>query len=135
MKKSPKTLAETFLEAVTAAYPADPSTPGMVISFLGPKKGYYVSLVRYSKPHGEGKCVTLKARQPSLDEALVECAGRWFAMYAPAESAIRSLKKALKDRGVTLTISNDEENFRAHARTLMFDPDDAADAAEEATWD
>lgn len=133
-----KTLAETFLEAVTAAYPEDPSTPGIVVSFLGRERGYYVSLVRYSDPGGDGKRVMLRATRPSLDAALTECARKWFVKYAPAEAAIRSLKKALRERGpISISGRKSVHANAVHAEEAYDynDPDPWNDAAEEMTWD
>lgn len=137
--KIAKTLAETFLEALTAAYPEDPSAPGIVVSFLGNNRksgkfGYYVSVVRYLKPFGNGRHVALKSMRPTLDAALTECAEQWFAEHAPAETAIRALKKALKDRGVTVRKDHRKGWVQSNSEYYA-DPDPLTDAAEEATWD
>lgn len=94
-RTAPKSLAETLLEAVTAAYPEDPSKPGLVVSYLG-AEGYYCSVSRYTETFGRGRILVAKATKPTLSEALEDVARTWFAAYAPAEPAIRALRRALE---------------------------------------
>lgn len=50
----------------------DPSSPSVIFSWLADKKSWYVSVVRYRAPFGDGKVVIAKAMKPTLEEAFRE---------------------------------------------------------------
>lgn len=68
-------LYEEFLKTLTMHYMVDPTSPGIMISYIKnnevqEKWEYYVSIQRFLKPFGKERQVICKAVAPSLDEAL-----------------------------------------------------------------
>ena len=60
---------ESLLTALVEQFPDDPSTPSVVLSKL-PNGNYYGSIVRYSKPFGEGKSVLFRCQAATVGEIL-----------------------------------------------------------------
>ena len=70
---------EQLLDELFNAYPDDPSAPGVTIAKIKetPRSRYYVSIVRYLRPLGEGKYVVRTARAEDLALAIREVAKSW----------------------------------------------------------
>lgn len=69
---------ELLAQAITERWATDPTTPGLVASFLpykDPAERYYVSIARYEQYFGKGKRVVFCAYAESFDAAARKVAG------------------------------------------------------------
>ena len=64
-----KELLEAVQEMLSRRFGADPSHPGVLISYV-PERGWYVSAQRYTRPYGEGKQIVARAYGITLGIAL-----------------------------------------------------------------
>lgn len=93
MKRKPRVAAETveslqtkLLRAVSAEYPSDPTSPGIVSALLTNGQ-FYVSVCRYNGTFGAGKVVVAKGRGETLLLATKSASQEWLAAHlSPARS-------------------------------------------------
>lgn len=80
-----KSTLERLVEELFDAYPDDPSAPGVVVAKVKehPRPRYYVSVVRYERPLGEGRRVVASARNGDLALAIREAYGQWRGRKGP----------------------------------------------------
>lgn len=70
---------ELLARAITETWATDPTTPGLVCSFLpyeDTTQQFYVSVVRYNEAFGRGKRVVYSAKAASFDAAAREVAAK-----------------------------------------------------------
>lgn len=63
---------ELLTQAIVEQWPTDPTTPGVVCSYLpykSPEERFYISIVRYEQRFGQGKRVVFNAEGASFDDA------------------------------------------------------------------
>lgn len=82
-----KSTLEQIVDDLFAAYPDDPSSPGVTIAKIKetPRPRYYVSVVRYERPLGEGRRVVVSWRAENLALAIREVARLWREHVAKKE--------------------------------------------------
>lgn len=66
-----------FLRAIKEAYPKDKCQPGLVLSYLGDRRLYYASVLRYEDAYGYKKIVISSATGITIGEALKSVAEIW----------------------------------------------------------
>lgn len=94
-KKTTKQRVRTFnlellARAITETWATDPTTPGLVCSYLpyeSDDKQFYVSVVRYDQLFGKGKRVVFTAKGESLDAAARAVAEKLVAPTATQQLA------------------------------------------------
>lgn len=67
-------MIELIAKRLSEVFADDPSSPSVIVSWLEDKKQWYVNLVRYLQPFGQGRMGVLKHTDPSLDVCLKQCA-------------------------------------------------------------
>ena len=74
-----KSTLESLVDELFDAYPDDPCSPGVTIAKIKetPRPRYYVSVVRYDRPLGEGRRVVVSWRAEDLALAIREAAKLW----------------------------------------------------------
>ena len=91
---TPKFTLELLTRAITEQWPTDPTTPGVVCSFLPykePAEQFYISVVRYDQHFGKGKRVIYSAHGRSFDDA-----ARVVAKLLVAPTAMSELAAAVR---------------------------------------
>lgn len=87
---TPMFTLELLTQAIVEQWPTDPTTPGVVCSFLpyeSPESRFYVSIVRYNQQYGHGKRVVYSAKGSSFDDAARKAAEMLVAPTAMSRLA------------------------------------------------
>lgn len=92
-KPSSKFTLGLLARAISEQWPTDPTTPGVVCSFLPYEPAgsqFYISIVRYSQQFGHGKRVVFASKAESFDAA-----ARKVAEMLVAPTALKQLADSL----------------------------------------
>lgn len=93
-----ETLLDKLTKAVSHQYVDDSSRPSVILSFVN--NLYYCSIVRYTKPYGEGKQIVCHTMNDTINNALKTVSCRWLEQTGvkinPVEDLKLSLQAALK---------------------------------------
>jgi hypothetical protein len=72
-----ETILHTLIQAVREKYSRDPTSPGVILSEVGPSGEIYASVVRYHARFAEQKEVVVSVKAQTLTEAVLELSKRW----------------------------------------------------------
>jgi hypothetical protein len=61
---------KALLRSLARLWPDDPSAPGVVMAWLPAQEQWYLSVVRYTEPYGEGKRVVWNTRGEDFSKVL-----------------------------------------------------------------
>lgn len=75
-----------LLASIRAAYPDDPSSPGLVISQIKEHR-YYVAVVRCPQPFGLERKIVISRRGPNVERLIGEIMEIWLPKYEIQSSA------------------------------------------------
>ena len=68
-----------ILQALSRAYPDDPSRPGVQLAWLPDDGVYYAAVHRFKKAYGQGKQMVCNVKAPTLEELPEALAAAWRA--------------------------------------------------------
>lgn len=126
-------LLEQLTLAVSTTYKDDPTSPAVVTSYLKRTKGWYASVVRYTRPFAGGKLIVCKAAAPTLADTLEQLSRLFWknvplavgdVVYAPHLSGERWVVTAVGP--VNLVLASESGRIDVSPPELLFRSRDEA---------
>ena len=87
-------LLDKLTKAVTHQYSNDSSCPSVIVSYI--KGSYYCSIVRYTRPYGEGKQIVCHLTAGTIGEAIKRVSCRWLEQTGVNLNPIEDLRISLQ---------------------------------------
>jgi DNA-binding NtrC family response regulator len=86
----------TLTRAVSEYYKADPTKPGVLVSYLPGEDTYYVAVHRYFNSAGREKEVIVSTKNDDLDTAVQDVARQFLDIVGRPETELDRLRRAVK---------------------------------------